>query len=731
ETSLDVGDIFSKYIDRENNLWIGGQQGLAKMNPHSRQINSYRIAEMFEKNAAVSIRKIVKDKYDGNNFWIISYGGGILKYDFKNRKIIKWYRYFSPEKNKEDETGSWNYDALYDNKGKLWVASGIGLSCYDEKKDAFVNQQIVASAKAGANLVLKMTLGAGNDLWLATGHGIYRFDTETRDLKKIKGINDLTERGQVDLPVYDLKFNGRRQLLIGTMNGIKILDTASGQIETLYRKKNQGFILNRNYIWGVDSDKKGNIWAASYGGSLWRWNKSDNSFTDFGIKNGLTNTIFRDVYVDSMQNVWTSSKDGVFKLRAGDSNFIHYTPSNGLFDIDQSQGRWSIIDNKIFAGYNGGFSIIDVYHKNASQASFPVWISGLKIFDDAIYFAPGSYRENTLQLNPSQNFISFEFTGLDYTQAENIKYAYKLEGADKDWINIGNRRFVTYSNLAAGDYTMQLKAMNGEGQWSNKQDKFKFHLRPVFWKSWWFRLLTLAFISITIISLFRYKVATLNKDARFRQRISETEMIALRTQLNPHFIFNSLSSIENLMMRNKQTLAIEYLNKFATLLRNILESSRTALVPFSKDIEAIQLYIELELLRLNKSFSFSINIAAELEKGDYKVPPLLIQPFVENAIIHGLAASEKTDGTLTISASLKNNMVHYIILDNGIGRKQAAIYKAQNKNHNESIGVKLSEERIHNFNEQYHADGKLEISDLYDEAGNSIGTQVEITIKAI
>ncbi|MEO7445286.1 MAG: two-component regulator propeller domain-containing protein [Ferruginibacter sp.] len=727
ETSLDVGEIFTKYIDRENNLWIGGQNGLAKMNPIARQINSYRITEMFERNAAVSIRKMVKDKKDANIFWVITYGAGIIRYDFNNRRVIKWYRYFTPEKNKEDETGSWNYDAMYDNKGKLWVASGIGLSSYDEKKDEFINQPIEASNKAGDNLVLKMVAGAAGDLWLATMQGLFRYETNTRKLKKIPLNGNDALQGQ---PIFNLKFSPDGQLILGTKNGVSILDTASGKLKSLYRKTDANRVFSRNYIWGIDSDKDGNIWAATYGGSLWRWNKSDKSYTDFGIKNGLTNTIFRDVYVDSLQTVWASSKDGVFKLPAGDSNFIHYTPNNGLFDIDQSQGRWSIIDNKIFAGYNGGFSVINMYYKNPPQASFPVWISGMKIFDEAVYFAPGSYRDNSLQLKPAQNFISFEFTGLDYTQTENLKYAYKLEGADKDWINIGSRRFVTYSNLAAGDYTMMLKAINGEGQWSNQQDMFKFHLPPVFWKSWWFRLLALFLITIGIVSLFRYKVASVKKDASFRQRIMETEMIALRTQLNPHFIFNSLSSIENLMMKNKQALAIDYLNKFALLLRTILESSRTALVPFLKDMQAIELYVELEQLRLNKSFTYSIHIDPDLQEGDYKVPPLLIQPFVENAILHGLAALERNVGLLSISTSLQNDMIHYEIKDNGIGRRQAQLYKEQNKSRNESIGVNLSEERIRNLNEQQEANGKLEISDLYDEQGKPAGTQVDITIKA-
>jgi LytS/YehU family sensor histidine kinase len=168
--------------------------------------------------------------------------------------------------------------------------------------------------------------------------------------------------------------------------------------------------------------------------------------------------------------------------------------------------------------------------------------------------------------------------------------------------------------------------------------------------------------------------------------------------MNPHFIFNSLNSIENFMMQNEKRLASDYLNKFARLIRSILDSSRNELLPLTKDMESLQLYIDLQQLRFNNKFSYEKIIAPSLVNGDYKVPSLIIQPFVENAIEHGIAHSEEEDLTLTVKVELAGEFIQYIIEDNGIGRQQSSTYNNQNKPYHKSVGLKITENRIHIFN---------------------------------
>ncbi|MES1218231.1 MAG: histidine kinase [Bacteroidota bacterium] len=221
------------------------------------------------------------------------------------------------------------------------------------------------------------------------------------------------------------------------------------------------------------------------------------------------------------------------------------------------------------------------------------------------------------------------------------------------------------------------------------------------------------------------------KEADFRQKIAETQMQVLRAQMNPHFIFNSLSSIENFMMKNEKIQASDYLNKFASLIRMILDSSRNELVPFAKDITALQLYIELEQLRFNNKFLYESCIEPALLNNDYIVPPLLIQPYVENAIIHGLAPADKNGLVLKIRAKLEDDYIIYIISDNGIGRKKSASYKQHNKPTHVSMGMQITEQRISIFNEQKNSNGEVIVKDLYNDAGEPAGTEVQVKIKAV
>ena len=240
-------------------------------------------------------------------------------------------------------------------------------------------------------------------------------------------------------------------------------------------------------------------------------------------------------------------------------------------------------------------------------------------------------------------------------------------------------------------------------------------------------------ILIIAIAFFIYKNIQSKKkraESAFKQKIAETQMQSLRAQMNPHFIFNSLNSIENFMMRNEKRTAIEYLNKFSSLIRIILYSSRTELVPFLKDFEGIVLYVELEQLRFNNKFSFKTNIDPELLNGDYRVPALLIQPYIENAIKHGLSQSESLSLELQLSATLENEYIIYTIADNGIGREQSQKYKKHNKPFHKSLGLQLTQERIDIFNLQQKAEGEVEITDLYNN-NEASGTRVRLKIKAV
>lgn len=211
-----------------------------------------------------------------------------------------------------------------------------------------------------------------------------------------------------------------------------------------------------------------------------------------------------------------------------------------------------------------------------------------------------------------------------------------------------------------------------------------------------------------------------------KEKLTAAKLEALRSQMNPHFIFNCLNSIDNLIQNNDKEKATMYLAKFAKLIRSVLETSKNNTVPCWKDLETLKLYIELEEFRWDNKFKFEINIANEILTGDYKVPPLIVQPFVENAIHHGLLNKIDRNKLLTITVTAGDNYIYYCIEDNGVGRAKANSYRELNQSSNQSMGMQISIDRINLFNQEKN--GSVKITDLFDEQNNAAGTKVEVEL---
>jgi hypothetical protein len=280
---------------------------------------------------------------------------------------------------------------------------------------------------------------------------------------------------------------------------------------------------------------------------------------------------------------------------------------------------------------------------------------------------------------------------------------------------------INFINLSPGTYTMVVKEYG-----TNNFFSIKIIIDPPFWTTWWFIALFILLAATVIIYLINRRITALRKAAQLKQRVAETEMMALRAQMNPHFIFNCISSIDNFILGNEKENASAYLNTFAKLIRNILDNSKNEVVPFWKDWETIQLYLGLEKLRGNNTFEYQLHASEALLNGHYKIPPLIIQPYIENAIHHGLMQRKEGNGKLVIIADLLGDVLKYTIQDNGIGREKAAQLKQINQLQHASYGMQLSAERIALFNNNLQ--NNIKITDLKDDDGNAMGTLVEVSL---
>ncbi len=412
-------------------------------------------------------------------------------------------------------------------------------------------------------------------------------------------------------------------------------------------------------------------------------------------------------------------------------------------------------EHYILSQYNTGFGKLHAINKNFDSADyfFSKALSQAKSQNDLrneyqVYVAKAKYLTNINQLEK----INILKTALGIAKETNY-----LEGEANAALELSN----LYDQLKSKDsslyyYRIHRSAFDTlfsehnkrntiihESEWMIKRKEIENqHLKQlaaiqekeISTKNALLLALAICFGLIIGITFFINKSIQAKKkrtESSFKQKIAETQMQALQSQMNPHFIFNSLNSIENFMMQNEKRLASDYLNKFARLIRTILDSSRNELLPLSKDMDALQLYIDLQQLRFNNKFCYETIIDPTLLNDDYKVPSLIIQPYVENAIEHGLAHTEREDLKLTVTVSLAGDFLQYIIEDNGIGRVQSASYNQQNRPHHKSIGLTITQSRVHIFNGQQSSSDDIVIKDLYDQAGAAAGTRVTVKIKVI
>jgi ligand-binding sensor domain-containing protein/two-component sensor histidine kinase len=434
------------------------------------------------------------------------------------------------------------------------------------------------------------------------------------------------------------------------------------------------------------------------------------------------------IVLDDKGNTWASGFSGIWCLIKEKNKWIRFDKEDGLPGNDFINGLFKDKNGRVWAGVEGGAAVFYPDRLSTSDNQFTVAVTEAAIGGHNAGFIE-AHGNRQLYVPPGTNNITIDFAITEYLNSRHNHYWYQLAPLMKAFEENPDGH-LNFTGLTPGKYTLYVKGSDRYGNFFSGADQLLIIIQPYWYQTLLFKLLTGLLIAAAVFLFVRWRIAAVRRQARFKQKIAETEMQALRAQMNPHFIFNSLNSIENFIMQNEKRLASDYLNKFARLIRMILDSSRNELVPFAKDMEALQLYIDLEQLRFNNKFSYENHTDPALLNGDYKVPSLLIQPYVENAIVHGLAHSENGNLRLSVQALLENDTIKYIIEDNGIGRQQAAAYNQQNKPHHQSVGLQITADRINIFNDRSTGKGHVIFTDLFDEKNNAAGTRVELTIKA-
>ncbi len=471
-------------------------------------------------------------------------------------------------------------------------------------------------------------------------------------------------------------------------------------------------------------DDDGTIWVCAGHGRLAKITDTHDlaqQLEEIEFFPAILNDRANDILADHNGHIWISSSHGLFRCHPGTHRVDHFGKQVGLNEIN---GLSLDLRGNILAATKDGFYRFDPSSiKPFAHTPHPV-IESFRVFD-----TPYSIPEDTspkIILTYQQNFFSFEFSAIDYTGKSKKEFAYILEGINDDWILAGNRRYAAFTNIRGGTYTFKVKVRNEFGLWSDPVTLDITIVPPIWERTWFWALISFLILALAYLA-YSYRINQIKKKeqlkAAFSKQLAEVEMKALRAQMNPHFLFNSLNAIKYYVLKRSKEKAAEYLTDFARLIRLVLNNSSQSIISLDKELEALELYIRIERLRFDEKFDYKLHIDPALETTAISIPPLLIQPFVENAIWHGLMHKTGDKGFLHISIHRIPTGIECIVEDNGIGRQRAAEVKSKSAQHQKSFGLNITRDRMAISKILNNIDITTEIQDMYDGQGEPSGTK--------
>lgn len=460
-----------------------------------------------------------------------------------------------------------------------------------------------------------------------------------------------------------------------------------------------------------------------------------------GVRSGeitVTQGVFRDfsgfsrLAIDGEDNFWSLATDGLFKYSPATQTIELYNHLQGLQWLDQElkvvtvNRIINLQSGKMAVAFRKGFSIFDPKNLRGSTENPRPYLTAFQVYHNDLETDSSLTALRQIHLEHWQNYFSFNFSAIGYTHPEKYQFRYQLEGVDQDWVYSGQRNYAAYTNVKGGNYTFKVAVANSSGAWTAEPLAIQLFVGTPWYKQDWFRLGVGLLLIGGVFAFYRYRLRQVELKSDYEKKVADMELTALRAQMNPHFIFNSLNSIENYIIQNETVKASEYLNGFSRLMRLILQNSRTHLVNLKDEIEALKLYMEMESLRFNHEVAYEVIIDPELDVSDIDIPPMLIQPYVENGIWHGLR-HKGGPGKITLSFTRDSGYLKCIIEDNGVGRIKAATLASKNPTR-KSMAMNITNERLQTINKLYETDASVHIEDLVDEKGEVAGTRVALSI---
>jgi len=738
-------DVCTILSDRHNNLWFSiMNRGFFLIPAGSNNIIDIG-TKMGLQNTLVN--NYLEDRE--GNIWLSTFGKGVY---CLNNLYLKNY-------NENDGLSSNSvYAIMKDSSGKLLIGTFNGFNIIENEKNGNIkidfrktlteyiysikkfNNEFYICGSFGSEEIKNLSYKRlklhiiSRPSFCKTSEGFYLFGSWVNSISVQKGLSSkgsLSNQLYVigDMPninrINEIFEDTQKNIWVGTSLGLCKLSNLSNKSGKAVWKKSY-FQFNPvlgSRINSIIQDNEENIWFAGESG-IARYNLKNNSEFSYTSILGEELSSSNAIVSDSKNRIWIGNMKGLY-LYDGNSlkqlNIQTGLPSDEVYCLYYDKDK-----NFLYIGTSNGLSILDItLYDSYEPPSLNVKIISIKA-GESIYT-----NFNNLIFEPEQHDVHINFKALNFSSPGSVRYKYKL---NDEWME-SDYDFLNLISLRNGTYNLQIMARVQNIGWG-KPKFLTFTIKPRFVETVWFNLGIISLFIILIFSIVIWRLRSNNKimkeQIELSERINELKHQALSAMMNPHFIFNALNSVQYLINYQKNEEANDYIAMMAKLIRKNLDTAGSGFILLSEEIERLKLYLDLEKLRFQESISYEINTGADIVTGSIMIPNMIIQPFVENTLWHGIINSG-SKGMVTISFSFENVDVDSIICrtliikvtDNGIGINSA---KKNKREDHISKGIQIIEERLKLLSAKMQLPKPIMFEDLSSRSENSHGTEVIISL---
>ncbi|WP_460975011.1 two-component regulator propeller domain-containing protein [Spirosoma knui] len=657
KTKFPFPAYYELLIDKAGTFWMNAEEGLLSA---WQRVKPFAYVPVPVKYSDHFIGHIVNNVFENDQYRLIGtwWADGLQVYNKRTGKQKNL-----PVDISLGEQLQLIMDIQADSQGNIWIVSRDYLYRFDPVTETLVRikQPPIWSAQQPTNSFRRIQEDRQHTYWLATNHnGVFRYDPKR---EQYTHYAPTTNRPLGTRYIRGIDIDRQGRIWVGGREGyLAFFDSAQGRFRAVPLAYNG---TNPTRVTSLLVDRKGFLYVGTDIGLLVYDARQANptALRLYTAQDGLKGDIVHHMSLDEFGKIWCITETTLCALNPQNHRIDSYGLQDGITYSNIGNTLSPLPGGYMALATNAGYyRFRPASLRPLKQEKIPV-ITSFRVYDRDYYYQKELNRNGFIRLEPDENSCSFEFTILDYKDPDAYQYVYKLDGMDTDWVRAERRRYASYTNLPGGNYVFRVKALNRTGDMNVPELAIPIYVETIFYATWWFRIgLVLLFVG----SVYAYYRNQIRNNSRIYQLQTKANALekekalvmyeSLKQQLNPHFLFNSLTSLSSLI-RIDQKLAIQFLDSLSKMYRYILKNRDTELVPLEDELRYVQMYINLQKTRFEEGLQ--IHISVDEDMYSHRIVPVTLQNLLENAIKHNVIT---TDTPLRISIYTEGECL--IVLNN-------------------------------------------------------------------